>query len=250
MSATVIAVAAILFGATLVRSFLGFGEALVAVPLLALVLPVSVAAPIAALVSITVATVVVVQDSKHIRWRSASRLVLATLPGIPLGLVLLTRAPEPIVKGVLGGVIIAFSVQALRGAGARHITHDSAVWVFGLVAGILGGAYGMNGPPLAIYGSARGWSPPEFRATLQGYFLPASAAGMVGYWSAGLWTSSVSSYYVISLPLVIAAIVLGRVLNKRASAARFSRAVYVGLLAIGVLLLFEAARPVRALTIL
>jgi uncharacterized membrane protein YfcA len=41
-------VVAVFFGATLVRSALGFGEALIAVPLLAFVLPVKVAAPIAA----------------------------------------------------------------------------------------------------------------------------------------------------------------------------------------------------------
>jgi uncharacterized protein len=40
---------------------LGFGEALIAVPLLAFVLPVKVAAPVAVLISITVATVVVLR---------------------------------------------------------------------------------------------------------------------------------------------------------------------------------------------
>jgi len=49
----VVAVVAIVFLATLVRSALGFGEALVAVPLLALVMPVEIAAPLACLVSIT-----------------------------------------------------------------------------------------------------------------------------------------------------------------------------------------------------
>jgi uncharacterized membrane protein YfcA len=50
----------VLFLATLIRSTFGFGEALVAVPLLALVAPVEVAAPVAVLVSITVALIVVV----------------------------------------------------------------------------------------------------------------------------------------------------------------------------------------------
>src|SRR5215813_15205102 len=94
MSATTLEVAAILFAATFVRSALGFGEALIAVPLLALVMPVTVAAPVAALVSITVALIVVVQDWRHVQWRSAVRLVLATLFGIPLGLLLLTRSEE------------------------------------------------------------------------------------------------------------------------------------------------------------
>jgi uncharacterized membrane protein YfcA len=51
-------VPAVIFLATLIRSAFGFGEALVAVPLLALVIPVDVAVPVAALVSVTVAGVV------------------------------------------------------------------------------------------------------------------------------------------------------------------------------------------------
>ncbi len=49
----------VVFLATLIRLALGFGEALIAVPLLALLMPVEVAAPPAALVSITVAVVVI-----------------------------------------------------------------------------------------------------------------------------------------------------------------------------------------------
>jgi len=233
------AVAAVLFLATLVRSTFGFGEALVAVPLLALVIPVKVAAPVAALVSITVAAVVVAQDWRQVQMRSASRLVLSTLFGIPIGLLLLTRMPEPFVKALLAVVIIAFSSQAMRRSGWRLAT-DQLAWLFGLAAGVLGGAYGMNGPPLAVYGSLRGWAPGEFRATLQGYFLPASAAGMAGYWMVGLWTPPVTRFYLASLPGVLVAIVLGGVVNKRMSSTRFSYAVYVGLISIGVLLLADA----------
>jgi uncharacterized membrane protein YfcA len=249
MSATTLEVAAILFAATFVRSALGFGEALIAVPLLALVMPVTVAAPVAALVSITVALIVVVQDWRHVQWRSAARLVVSTLFGIPLGLLLLTRAPEPVVKCVLGLVISAFALYALRGGGKWRLASDAAGWAFGLAAGVLGGAYGMNGPPLAIYGVMRRWSPQEFRATLQGYFFPASALGMAGYWTVGLWTRSVNRLYLRSLPLVIAAIVLGRIVNKQMSGGRFQTAIYMGLLIVGLVLVLQVV-AVRSLTIL
>ena len=84
-----------IFVATLIRSVFGFGEALVAVPLLALRLPVNVAAPLAVLVSITVAAVIIAQDWRKIHLRSTGWLVLPTLFGIPLGLLLLTaRQPS------------------------------------------------------------------------------------------------------------------------------------------------------------
>ena len=205
----------VLFLATLIRSSLGFGEALVAVPLLALLVPIQVAAPVAVMVSITVALIVVVQDWRKIHVRSAARLVLPTMLGIPLGLLLLRAGAEPVVKGALATVIIVFSAYSLLGGKHRELKDDKFAWLFGFGAGVLGGAYGMNGPPLVIYGSLRGWSPQHFRATLQGYFLPASLAGLCGYWFAGLWTPAVSRFYLLSLPSVVVATFLGRVSNLR-----------------------------------
>ena len=95
-------VVAVIFLATLIRSTFGFGEALIAVPLLAFVLPVEVAAPVAVLVSITVEAIVVAQDWRHVQIRSASWLVFSTLFGLPIGLVLLRTVPESIVKLMLG----------------------------------------------------------------------------------------------------------------------------------------------------
>ena len=108
-------VLAVIFVATLVRSAFGFGEVLIAVPLLAFLMPVEVAAPLAVLVSITVAGVVVVQDWQKIHVRSAGWLILSTLFGIPLGLWLLTAVAEPIAKAVLGVVIVTFSTYCLFG---------------------------------------------------------------------------------------------------------------------------------------
>src|ERR1700739_3270567 len=92
---------------------------------------------------------------------------------------------EALVKGLLAVAIIGFSSYALASRGRWQLHTDRLGWVFGFVAGILGGAYGVNGPPLVIYGSLRRWSPEHFRATLQGYFFPASLLGMCGYWLGG-----------------------------------------------------------------
>src|SRR5947208_6056939 len=181
-------VLAVIFLATLIRSAFGFGEALVAVPLLALLMPVEVAAPLAVLVSITVAVVIVLEDWRKVHLGSAWRLVLSTLFGIPLGLLLLTAVPGPVVKAVLAVVIIAFSAYCLAGRTPLALHDDRLAWLFGFGAGVLGAASGMNGPPLVIYATLRRSSPEHFRATLQAYFLPASVVGMAGYWFPGRWT--------------------------------------------------------------
>jgi len=235
-----ILVPAVLFLATLIRSSFGFGEALVAVPLLALLIPVKTAAPIAAMVSVTVALIVVVQDWRKVHARSAAKLVLPTMVGIPLGLMLIRVGAEPVVKGLLAALILAFSVYSLLGGERRELRDDKFAWLFGFGAGVLGGAYGMNGPPLAIYGSLRRWSPQHFRATLQGYFLPASIAGLWGYWLAGLWTPAVTRFYLLSLPMVIVATFVGRAINRRMGAHRFLVYVHGGLIVVGIVLLLQA----------
>ena len=238
---TTLLVVAVFFVATLIRSAFGFGEALIAVPLLAFVLPVKVAAPIAVLVSITVAAVIVARDWRHVHVRSAARLVLATLLGIPFGLLLLRMAPESLVKAILGLVVAAFAVVALRGGASYALKDDRFAWLFGVSAGVLGGAYGMNGPPLVMYGALRRWSPEQFRATLQGYFLPASLVGMLGYYAAGLWTPVVTRHYLHTLPAALLAIGLGRAINRRFDERRFFVYVYAGLIASGAGLLLQAA---------
>lgn len=245
VDALLLPVLAILFLATFIRSAFGFGEALVAVPLLAMLMPVQVAAPVAVLVSITVAAVVIVRDWRQIQWRSAARLVLASLFGIPVGLWLLTAVPEAWVKALLGGVIIAFSGFCLINRSPLRLATDKLATdklaaLFGFVAGVLGGAYGMNGPPLVAYGMFRGWSPPEFRATLQGYFLPASVVVMAGYAMTGLWTAAVTCWYVLALPVIAVAILAGRGANRRLERQVFLRCTHVGLILVGVVLLWQA----------
>jgi uncharacterized protein len=234
----------IVFLATVIRSAFGFGEALIAVPLLAAVIPLQVAAPMAVLLSITIAAVVVAQDWRHIHLRSSMWLLLPTLAGIPVGLLLLTSTHQRAVKGALAAVIISFAAYSLTGRNRLELRSDSRGWMLacGFSAGVLGGAYGMNGPPLVIYGSLRRWSAQQFRATLQAYFLPASIIGMAGYWIAGLWTRPVTHYYLLGLPVALPAVLIGRWINHRVSGNAFLKWVYVGLAVVGLLLLIQAIR--------
>ena len=228
--------------ATIFRSAFGFGESLIAVPLLALWLPLNVAVPLSVLVSVTIAGVVVVQDWRKIHFRSAGGLIFYTLIGIPLGIWLMQSAEERIVKVILGLIIIIFSIYLLIGKPLSELKTNSFPWLFGcgFLAGILGGAYGLNGPPLVIYGAKKRWSAQHFRATLQGYFLIASMIGIIGYWLAGLLVPSVIRYYLFSIPVLLPAVLIGRMINHRLHGDKFFRYVYVVLLGIGTFLMVKS----------
>jgi hypothetical protein len=171
MDAVTLRILLIVFFAVFIRSAFGFGEALIAVPLLAFSIPIEIAAPLVTLLSITVAAIVVLQDWRQIHLQSLGWLIGPTFLGIPLGIALLTCAQQQFVKAALAIVIAAFSAYSLLRKRPPELHTDSRVWLLGcgFVAGLLGGAYGMNGPPLGYL-----WG----HAALVSAAFPSDAAGL------------------------------------------------------------------------
>lgn len=230
------------FFATLVRSTFGFGESLVAVPLFILFIPIEIAVPLSVLMSILVALVVIIQDHQHVHFESAKWLIIFAILGIPIGLLILLYGNEFWVKIALGLLIILYALYAIFGKNSFKLKADNKFWLFicGFFSGVLGGAYGLNGPPLVVYGNMRSWSAKHFRATLQAYFLPASFVASIGYFAKGLITMEVLKYFLISLPAIFPAIFLGRYLNHQIKGNSFFKYVYFALISIGVFLIVNS----------
>lgn len=229
-------VLAVLCLSAFVRSAAGFGDALIAMPLLVLVVGTQVATPLVAMGSSTIALTILLGGWRGVDLRAAWRLVLSTLVGIPIGLLFLKGASEGLVKAVLGLVLIAFGLYSLWGPRLPTLGNEKLSFIFGFVAGVLGGAYNTNGPPVVIYGVLRGWTPEQFRATLQGYFLPAGLAILVSHAVAGLWTSEVLRLYALALLPIVGAVLAGGWVNRRVDGAHFQRIVYILLILMGLLL--------------
>lgn len=245
-----IAIILISFFSSFIRSTFGFGEALVALPLLALILPLRVAVPLAIMLSIAIALLVVLQDHQHIHFQQAKWLIISALPGIPLGLYLMLQLKEEVTKIALGLLICLFSIYSIFKKPRQSKQHSQngqitqkrrtgLLYLMGFLSGLLGGAYGLNGPPLVYYGDKQGWSAAHFRATLQAYFLPASTFALVGFIAKSMVTAQVLHYFWIALPSAIPAIYLGRWLNKQFTTGIFFKIVYGLLLLLGIILLLS-----------
>jgi hypothetical protein len=194
------------------------------------------------LISILVALAVVAQDHHKIHFNSAKWLIVFAVLGIPFGLAILIYTNEQSVKIILGITIVLYALYSLFGKDRIILKTDNKRWLFvcGFISGVLGGAYGLNGPPLVVYGNMRKWSAQHFRATLQAYFLPASLIGTMGYALKGLVTLTVLKYFLITLPAAIPAIYLGRRLNLKLRDDSFFRYVYLLLICIGIFLIADS----------
>jgi uncharacterized membrane protein YfcA len=230
----------ILFFAALARSTLGFGDALIAMPFLTLMVPMTSATPIVTMVSVFNAMIVLMTDWKHVQIRSAANLIVPACFGIPFGYWFLIGANENLVIGVLAGVVLIFSIWSLRSGTSLRIKSNLWCIPFGTAAGVLGGAYNTAGPPLVVFGTLRGWTPHEFRATLQGYFLVAGTFVLVVHSVGGTVTSQVLQYFAWSIPLIVLASILGRKIADRIPQEKFVKVVHVVLVIVGLNLLGAA----------
>lgn len=229
------------FVATLVRSTFGFGESMIAVPLLLWVLPARIAVPLSALLSVSVALIIVLQDHKQVYFNSAKWLVLYAALGIPVGLLLLVYGSESLIVCGLGLFLIVYSIYSLRYKNVFYLKEDNKLLLFicGFLSGVFGGAYSINGPALVIYGNLRRWPAKSFRATLQAYFLPASLLGIAGFWWKGLLDEALFHYFGFAIAGGLPAVFLGRFFNGRLKDDSFFKYIYIGLIVIGVLLIWR-----------
>jgi uncharacterized membrane protein YfcA len=236
---TLVLVLGIVVLATLVRSALGFGDALVGMPLLALVLPLKTATPLMAFVGPTIGVLMWARTWRQVDFRSVGVLAGSTLAGIPVGLFLLTRLPERPVTVALAALIILSAVHGLVRPAAARLKSSRSAPIFGFIAGILGAAFNTNGPSIALYGAWRGWTSAAFRATIQGYFLLTGPMILLGQGAAGLWTGDVGRAYLLALPLMAGAVAAGLKLGRLIPETRFHGWVYGLLLAAGILLFLK-----------
>jgi len=229
----------ILFISTLVRSTFGFGDAVVAMPLLSMVVGIHIATPLVALMSLTIATILLIQNWHLIHFKNAKWLIFYTFIGIPIGLFMLKGLFDNVMKLILASMIILFSVYQLARPKLFRLVNDKWISFFGISAGILGGAYNTEGPIIVIYSALRQWEPIQFRATLQSYFFPVALMVALAHGLGGLWTQSVLFYYVLSLPLVFLAIFLGDKLHRKIPAGQFDKYIYICLIILGFFLFIK-----------
>lgn len=229
--------AVILFVCTFIRSAVGFGDALLAMPLMGMVMSLKIASPVVAFAGFVISLVILLLDRKAVDFKSTWRLIIATIAGVPFGLWLLNYVPEQIVKLVLGLTLIAYGVSSLLAPKYPYLRHERYAFPFGFVAGILAGAYNTNGPPIAMYGILRRWSPEYFRATMQCYFFFSGIATIIGHGLAGLWTPLVWNLALWAMPGVGLGIYLGGKANRLIPQPMFSQIIFGLLIVVGGLFL-------------
>lgn len=228
------AVAVIVAAAGLAQGLSGFGFALISIPLLALVVPVKAAIVGGAALGIVQSGLIVARDHRHVEWRSAAVLATASLAGMPIGLLVITRVSEEPLQVVIAVTVLVFTGLLWRRVQLPTDSLSAEVGV-GFTSGMLSTSTGMSGPPLVIALQARGVPPSAFRATLATVFVSSSAISLLLFWSRGLVTADSVRVTAAGLPGLLIGILAGELAFRRVDHERFRRIV-IGLLVMSALL--------------
>jgi uncharacterized membrane protein YfcA len=238
--ATTAIILSVTFVSMIVRTVFGFGNALIAMPIFAMLIDIRVATPFVAFVGGVHSVYILFKDWRNVNLRSSLHLLVSSALGIPIGLLFLKGAYETVIKVFLAIVIFGYASYSLAKPRLVTLKSDRLAYLFGFIAGILGGAYNTNGPPVVIYGALRKWPPRDFRVILQGYFLPTTIFVIIGHGLGGLWTQEVFRLTFLSLPVVVLSILAGNRLHRAIPQARFDQFIHVFLILVAVLLLVRS----------
>lgn len=228
----------IIFLAVFTQSLSGFGSALVAMALLPAVMNIKVSTPLVALVILTIEIFLLMHYRQTLNFGAVWRIIVASLAGVPFGLLLLSHANERVVMVLLGIIIAGYGLYALFEAFSGSIRlpkleHPAWAYGAGVIAGMLGGAYNTSGPPVIMYGNCRRWGTAEFKGNLQGFFVPSSLVVVIAHaWNHNL-TTEVWQLYLWSIPAMVFGILAGTHLDRLIHPETFRRIVLFLLVILG-----------------
>lgn len=234
---TVVLLIAIVFFTALLQTISGFGFALLAMPLFALVIGVKAAAPLVALTGFTLYAVNLLRYRRGFDLREVLPLALAAAAGIPVGVWALDKLDEQLIKRVLGLVLIGYALYVLWRPQTAPLR--SRLWAYpvGFLAGCLGGAFNTPGPPVVVYGELKRWPRDLFRSTLQALFIFTSSLVIASHIAAGNLAHAALLTYAALVPALLLGVWCGARVDRRLNSARFRLLVLIMIFVTGVLML-------------
>jgi len=223
-----------------VQGFSGFGAPLVMVPLLIIFISSSVAVPIALFFNILISTIILVEARKHFSLKKIWPLLIASIFGIPFGILIFTSLNTFLLKVSIGLLIIFFGIALLFGIGKVIKKEKMALLSVGFLGGLLNGFMAASAPPVALLLDNQKTKKDAFRTTLVTYFIILNIATIVLFYLNGLISFEIINYLTFLFPAAIIGTLLGIKLSKQFNDYYFRKIVLVMIIFVGIVAILSA----------
>jgi uncharacterized protein len=226
----VVAGAAIVWVAGMVRGYAGFGFSAISVAALALLVsPASVVPAIFALE--VLASLTLLRGAlREVDGRWLTALALGNALCIPVGILVLARVPETPLRLVIGGLLLSLTAMQRLGFELRLAPTPAARFAVGAASGLANGIAAVGGIVVAVLLGPAQLAPRALRATLIVLFLLTDVYALA--WAAAMPSSgaalvdrSTAAWVVCLAPSMLLGIAVGRRAFAGASPQAFRRRV-------------------------
>ena len=195
--------------ASLARGYSGFGFSAVLVASWSLVTDPGKAIAVTVVLEITASIIQSFSVWKDIPWKRVLLLMAGATPGMLVGVTVLTSVPVDILKlGLAAFVLVAAALLSI-GWKLKARANDFGTAVVGVASGIVNGAIGMGGLPVALFLTADGDSPAKIRASVTAYFFLLDLLGLLVFSQAGIVSAEAFSTAALAFPVLVVGMILG-----------------------------------------
>lgn len=218
------------FLAGMVTGVTSFGGNLFAIPMLTLAAPVREAILQGCLSGMSMICAVSCIYRRWIPWREVLCIGLATLPGVPLGVAFLQYAGPGLLLCAAGASLILFLLWQWLSRRLHAAEGPVSRWwslPLGVAAGIMMGAVGMGGPPIALYAYLRHWGKEATIGGLNAACVLTLLGVLAGQWEAGFYTAPILKASLAGAVCSVGGIVASVPLVRRLNARLFRRLLLV-----------------------
>lgn len=216
-------------GASFVQRTTGFGFGIFIMTMLPAIMPsYGEATTLSGLLALTTSLIIVVQKHKYIVW---GRLwpILLTFAIVSIGAIFMLKRMEMSVLNVLLGItLIVVSLYFAFFSKRIKVKPTLPVQVgAGCISGVMGGFFGMQGPPAVLYFVSSEPDKEHYLAITQTYFLVGNLIMTLARAYDGFFTSAVSMGYVYGLAGVLVGNVIGALVFRHISGKVLKYIIYV-----------------------
>ncbi|MGI6233202.1 MAG: sulfite exporter TauE/SafE family protein [Prevotella sp.] len=198
-------------GASFVQRTVGFGFGIFIMTMLPFLMPsYGEATTLSGLLAMTTSAVIVYKMRHYLNWRKLT-VILATFIVISSFCIFcLKRMDDILLRKILGVVLVLISIYFTFFSQRIKIPSTRPYQVgAGILSGIMGGFFGMQGPPAVLYFISTSRDKNEYMALVQTYFLCGNLMMTMVRAYNGFLTSTVGIDYVYGLGGVAIGTILG-----------------------------------------
>ena len=165
----------IVFIASIIRGFNGFGFSATCMSLISFILPAIEIVPIILVLEVMVSIFMFPYIWNNIDWKFVFQILIGISIGSPVGLYLLKILSPDIVHFSICGIIIFFVILQLRGYSNKKINILPVKFLAGGVSGIINGLGTLGGMPISLFLLITKVRPIVIRGSLAAIFFIADA---------------------------------------------------------------------------